>query len=348
VNQVPTFDRDAVTVASSPALRPLRFTYADIPAQAALAAPATLAVLAFGTQAPDFADARYLRVGLRPLQDEGRIEVWQANGPVRMGTDGNVRWSADADWLFGAIELDEAAHGGIAGASAQAYRELCEFTARSGHPYVLRVWNYLEGINRGDGDDERYRWFCRGRAEGIGNACSHNFPAASAIGRSDGVPVLQVYWLACRGAGVAVENPRQLSAWRYPRQYGPAAPTFARAMHAPTSAAQLHVSGTAAVVGHASQHDDDLAAQIGETFANLDSLFASAGAAGGFGPHSLVKAYVRRPQDAASVLAALDERLPPMTPRLVLEGDICRRELLVEIDGVLGAVQQGPLEASST
>jgi chorismate lyase/3-hydroxybenzoate synthase len=348
VNQVPTLDRDAVISAASPALQPLRFIYADIPAQAALAAADTLAVLAFGPRAPDLADTRYLRVGLRPLQDEGRIEVWKASGPVRSGRDGNVRWSADADWLFGTIELAEDAHGGIAAASAVAYRELCEFTARSGHLHVLRIWNYLEGINRGDGDDERYRWFCRGRAEGIGHGCQQSFPAASAIGRSDGVQALQVYWLAARSAGNAVENPRQMSAWRYPRQYGPAAPIFARAMHAPTPAAQLHVSGTAAVVGHASQHDNDLAAQIAETFANLQSLFSSAGAIEGFGSDSLVKIYVRRPQDAASVMAAMDALLPPMTPRLVLEGDICRRELLVEIDGVLGAVHQAPLEPSST
>jgi hypothetical protein len=31
----------------------------------------------------------------------------------------------------------------------------------------------------------------------------------------------------------------------------------------------------------------------------------------------------------------LRERLPESTPVLLLNGDICRRELLIEIDGVL-------------
>jgi chorismate lyase/3-hydroxybenzoate synthase len=133
-----------------------------------------------------------------------------------------------------------------------------------------------------------------------------------------------------------VENPRQVSAWRYPRQYGPNAPAFARGMRSPSLPPQLHVSGTAAVVGHASQHDEDLAAQIAETFANLDSLFHSAGTHGGFGAHGLVKAYLRHADAAGAVADALARRMAPGTPILLLEGDICRRELLVEIDGVQG------------
>ena len=62
-----------------------------------------------------------------------------------------------------------------------------------------------------------------------------------------------------------LENPRQLAAWRYPRQYGPRPPTFARAMLAPDAVRlPLMLSGTGAVVGHASLQDDDLQAQLGE------------------------------------------------------------------------------------
>jgi len=313
------------------------FAYRDEPLAAALARADTLAVLAFGAQALPCDDARYLRVGLTPLGTAAPLEVWRAPGAVYHGRDGALRWASDGDWLFGALELDEAEHGGIAAASAAAYRRLLEFSAASACPRVLRVWNYLDAINAGEGDAERYRQFCSGRALGIGARWAQGFPAASAIGRCDGVRELQVYWLAARAPGVAVENPRQVSAWRYPRQYGPHPPAFARALRAPTARPQLHVSGTAAVVGHASRHGEDLAAQLDETFVNLDSLFASAGTPAGFAGDDLVKVYLRRPADAAAVAAALARRLPASVRPLLLHGEICRRELLVEIDGVRGA-----------
>ena len=55
----------------------------------------------------------------------------------------------------------------------------------------------------------------------MARAWQDRYPAATAIGRRDGVRVLQIYALTARCAGVQVENPRQVNAWLYPRQYGP-------------------------------------------------------------------------------------------------------------------------------
>jgi len=312
----------------------LRIAYERHPAHSALlAADDTLAVIGFGPTAALPEDPRCLRVGLRPLADAAPYEVWRTAGRVRFGRAGAVGWAADEQYLFGALEIDEAAHGGILAATEAAYATLRGFTATSTHPHLLRIWNYLAAINEGEGDAERYRQFCTGRSLGMPGVAGA-FPAASAIGRSDGVHVLQVYWLAARTPGEPIENPRQTSAWRYPRQYGPTAPTFARAMRVAGPPARLYVSGTAAVVGHASLHPDDAIAQLGESFANLESLFASAHMPAGLGADSLLKIYVRRATDAPALAAMLDRHLAREVPRLLLLGDICRRELLVEIDGL--------------
>jgi chorismate lyase/3-hydroxybenzoate synthase len=160
------------------------------------------------------------------------------------------------------------------------------------------------------------------------------YPAATAIGRQDGVRVLQVYALAARLAGAPVENPRQTNAWRYPREYGPTPPTFARGMTTP--AGQLLISGTAAVVGAASRHRDDVARQLEETLANIASLIRTAGGQHGAraGGRSLLKAYVRDRGSAALVESRLLGALPELAGLVILSGDICRRELLVEIDGL--------------
>ena len=314
-----------------------------------LADPRVLAVFGFGATAPSCDDPRWLRVALEPLgEDAPRVEVWRAGGPVIHGRDGDVAWASDGALLFGALEIDEPGTdgAGLETASALAYARLSAFMAGIGShtPHLLRIRNYMDAITLGEGDQERYRRFCIGRVAGMGGVAeTSRLPAATAIGGCDGRRRLQVYWLASREPGTPVENPRQVSAWRYPRQYGPQSPSFARAMLPPAGAAMpLLLSGTAAVVGHASQHSESVPAQLDETRANLESLVGAArGLApalpAAFGPGSPLKVYVRRPADAAAIAAQLDARLDPAVPRLLLHAHVCRRELLVEIDGAHGA-----------
>ncbi len=309
-------------------LSPLQVRYERIDAATALAGDDVLALIGFGSRFSALDDPRAVQVALEPLSSAA-IEVWRSRGRVRCGRDGALRWSSDGDYLFLAIEIDER-EDDIGDAAQRAYAQLVDFAAASDTPHFLRLWNYLDAINLGSGDDERYRRFCEGRARGMAQFHDACYPAATAIGTHDGRRRLLVYGLAARNSGTSIENPRQVSAWRYPRQYGRTAPIFARAMQ--TDAAQLLISGTAAVVGHASRHEDDLAAQLDETFANLDSLLATTRSP--FGEQALLKAYVRDAAHADAVAHTIAARAPRASGVLLLAGDICRRELLVEIDGM--------------
>ena len=278
---------------------------------------------------------RCARVRLEPLSGAGVTEVWHANGAVTSGFDGEIRFAADDHHLAGALEIDERAHGGLRAATAYAYRLLTAFQARSSYGHLLRIWNYLDAINEGEGDAERYREFCVGRIDGQGESRTNDFPAATAIGRRDGVRVLQVYWLAGRVPGISIENPRQVAAYHYPRQYGPAKPTFSRAMQ--VAPGLLMISGTASIVGHASRHEGDAERQLGEIFSNLDSLLLRAHSHDPtlpprFGRGTLIKAYLREREALPFVERELRARLPPDAPFLVLSGDVCRSDLLVELD----------------
>jgi chorismate lyase/3-hydroxybenzoate synthase len=276
-----------------------------------------------------------------PLQAHGPapLETWRGQGPVRRGVEAGVRWAEDGALQFGALELDEG-EAGLEAAAARAYAQLSAFVRGRGYPHLLRIWNYLDAITLGEGDAERYRRFCVGRAAGL-DLPQAQLPAATAIGRCDGVRTLQVYWLAARTPGLPLENPRQVSAYHYPRQYGPQSPSFARAMLPPGTRMPLLLSGTASVVGHETRHHDCLDAQLAETFANFDSLIASArqqrpSLPPHFGRDSRVKVYVRDAGQLDAVAAALDARLGPEVPRVLLHAAICRRELQVEIDGFHG------------
>lgn len=314
-------------------LPPLRIGYARAAPADLLTEHGVLAVIGFGPASAGIDDPRFVRVGLEVIGDPV-VEVWRTDGAVRHGRSGAVHWSSDGNYGCFAIEIAEPAADDIAAAAERAYRELTQFIRASETPHVLRLWNYFDAINLGDGDDERYRRFCVGRVRGIDGHWRDAFPAATAIGRRDGVRVLQVYALAARSAGVPVENPRQVNAWRYPREFGPTPPTFARGMATP--AGQLLISGTAAVVGSASRHEDDVAAQLDETLTNIASLIgtASTGAVKEPGAGSLLKVYVRDRGDASLIASKLRGTLRKLEGLLILNADICRRELLVEIDGV--------------
>lgn len=320
----------------------LHVAYRNVPVDTLLAASDTLAVIGFGADAPVNDDPRYLRVALQP-HGAALLEHWRAQGPVARGREDGVAWAEDGALQFGAIELDEA-EGGIEATATAVYARLGAFTRERGYPHLLRVWNYLDGITHGDGDAERYRVFCVGRARGLGEFDPHALPAATAIGHSSdgGARRLQVYWLASRTPGTPLENPRQISAYRYPRQYGPQPPSFARAMLPPGASMPLLVSGTAAIVGHESRHAGDVEAQLEETLANLDSLIAAAHARRPelplrMGAGTQLKAYVRDRDELEAVASLLRARLDPGVRFIVLHAAICRRELRMEIDGTHAA-----------
>lgn len=276
------------------------------------------------------ADPRLVPVPLAHRAGSARVEAWLAPGPCEPGGAEGIRTRRGMGLQFASLGLEEAAHGGLRGAAREAYQRFMRLHARLPGLHVWRVWNFIDAINEGEGDAERYRLFCQGRAEGLGEGLA-SLPAASALGRRDGERVLQVIWLAGPVPGTAVENPRQVPAWRYPRQYGPASPSFSRAMRV---GSQVAIAGTASIVGHESLHRDDLRAQVSESLNNLAAVTEAAGLAQA--ALGAIKAYVREPGDMDEVAAQIGARYPG-APACVLQADICRADLLLELEAIAGA-----------
>ena len=98
-----------------------------------------------------------------------------------------------------------------------------------GYGHLLRVWNYVPQINFDVNGTERYWQFNSGRREALialGREVTGGVPAACALGSVAGP--LTIYFLASRAQPTLFENPRQISAFDYPSQYGPR-PVFSRA-----------------------------------------------------------------------------------------------------------------------
>ncbi|MEM1079972.1 MAG: pteridine-dependent deoxygenase [Pseudomonadota bacterium] len=262
-------------------------------------------------------------------------------GLIRLGGDFEYEhWHAPPEQLNAIVlGVDDTADADAAVAAEQLYRALIERIQSSDHPYPLRLWNFMPGINRGQGDEERYRRFSIGRSRALETAglSSAQMCAATAIGTDR--PVMQLVALTGSSPGMRIENPRQVSAWNYPRQYGPSQPAFARAtgIDLVDGRKGLLISGTASVVGHKTAHPGDVEAQTTEAASNLDALLAHAARLMNrrtlehFNRDSLARVYVRDPDDWPHVEHLLRARWPAL--RMIgLKGDICRADLLVEIE----------------
>ncbi|MDP1790123.1 MAG: hypothetical protein Q8L12_06050, partial [Methylibium sp.] len=251
------------------------------PQWSALVAGATppLGALGYGmSPAPGLAT-----VAGRPLAATGpRVDAWCSSAlQVGAGRCGSVHWQHDGRWLFGSLQLDETlqADGGMQALAQRAYQDVFATLAQTGCDHLLRLWNYLPDINGDGGGLERYRQFNLGRQQAFFDAQRPAFegaPAACALGTQGGP--FCVHFLAGSTRPLQVENPRQVSAYHYPSEYGPRSPSFSRAavFDAGEGQVALLISGTASIVGHASLHAGDVAAQSRETLTNLEAVLGAA------------------------------------------------------------------------
>jgi chorismate lyase/3-hydroxybenzoate synthase len=272
------------------------------------------------------------------------VEVWRCDGPIKCGTWDLLRFAQGTHLTMGHIALDLRTQPGMREASRLAYDVLQAYLQQSPHPWPLKIWNYIPAINEGAGDEELYRQFCLGRADAvlIDPGDLPPLPAATAIGAPRAEAALQVYFLAGALPGLDVENPRQVSAWRYPRQYGPRSPLFSRGTILTLNGSrQFLISGTASVVGHQTHHENQVANQLSESLRNVHSLLDEGHRLMGdtrarLDRNGILKVYIRNTEDYAVIRQTLEAEAPPEIQRIYLQGDICRENLLTEIDGIVG------------
>ncbi|MBR8298327.1 endoribonuclease L-PSP [Burkholderia cenocepacia] len=305
-------------------------------------------------------------LGAEVAPGEAVCELWQCDAHDLRGERRgplHYRYSEAAGLVFGSLVVhetdaayDASRDGGtpLERATFDAYRALFDLLDTLGMPHPLRIWNTVPAINAVQFGVERYRQFNIGRQRAF-DACRRaltgGVPAACALGSVEAVAgdaspaaPLAIHFLASRTPADSIENPRQVSAYHYPAQYGPRAPTFARAAAWADGEATpvLFVSGTASIVGHRTVHRGDVVAQTRETVANLAAVLEQA-ARQGHGPFSLAdlgyRVYVRDAGDTAALAAigrVLREAAGPHVRPLFVHADVCRDDLLVEIEASAG------------
>jgi hypothetical protein len=218
-------------------------------------------------------------------------------------------------------------------ATARAYRQIRSELTAAGAVHPVRLWNHIPGIHEplGDGLD-RYMVFNAGRYEALsdwfGGDQAFDTRVASASGVGHQGRDLVIHCLASDRAGQAMHNPRQTAPYRYSRRFGPLPPCFARATRIHDGRKPLLlVGGTASILGEESVHLSDLARQTEETLINLAALAPLAG-------YRHVRVYFPDPQRLDELRRLLDGAFPAADRIEWVRADLCRSELLVEIEGI--------------
>jgi hypothetical protein len=265
---------------------------------------------------------------------------------ISAGQSGGIKYRRTDTFIFGVIEIDESAFVAdgdstpLLQAAEAGYREIFRLLEALGYSTLLRAWNYIASINVETHGIERYRQFNIGRQNAFvsdGRAITGSVPAACALGIADGP--LQIAFLGSQLPMRAIENPRQVSAYNYPTQYGPRAPTFSRAALFNAGHDEvLLISGTASIVGHQSVHLGDVVAQVGESLANVAVLLDQANKVrhARFPCESddvVYRVYLRRREDLPAIRAEFERLVGADAVAVYVLADVCRHELILEIEG---------------
>lgn len=303
-----------------------------------------LAAIGYGTTpvAPFVADHGGIELEVPMVAAGGGFtEFWTTNKQVTTGQIDGVRYAHDGEHLLCAGRIPPAPR--YADQTEHAYLGALRTMRELGYPHLSRIWNFIGRINEDNADGvETYRDFCLGRAR----AFEHSGTPTEKLCAATGVGAMQdgvsFYSLSRRSdVHTHLENPRQVAAYRYPAQYGPKSPSFSRATHI-RDAGHLYVSGTASIIGHETVHHGLIERQCETALGNIAQVIGDANAARHGLPRGyrltdldLIKVYVRHEEHVEIVRELCAAAFSPDAEIAFFTVDICRSDLLVEIEGIV-------------
>lgn len=316
----------------------------------------------YGEQCPVF--------GILPNAPEGSlgiaIEVMISSQP-----DLVIGYNKYQDWRYAVVGrnncktiiangLGETGYGSDTGTSARKAFELMYnilLAENMSFDHIVRQWNYIGNILHKSSSDnklfQRYQAFNEVRYEYYQRYRSvKGFPAATGIGMNyDGVLIDFIAVDDCRDMQIlSIFNPHQINPYAYEQkvlvgdlissQEKKHPPMFDRAkllIYGGNSL--LYVSGTASIVGQETIGRGDIREQLEVTIENIRALSSTENISRYNGfidrlKYKWIRVYIKYPDDFELVKAVCRKSFGDI-PAIYLQADICRDDLLVEIEAQL-------------
>ncbi len=217
---------------------------------------------------------------------------------------------------------------------------------------VVRQWNYIGNILTVKEGFQNYQIFNEVRSEYYQKYRTiHGYPAATGVGMKHGGVILD--FCAVKADETvkikAVNNPNQLNAYEYGQQVLKGLtgkdksikhpPQFERALLLENKKrSTLYISGTASIIGQETIGKEDVMEQTVVTIENIKKLTNNERISQLMessdlvqGKFSLLRVYIKNQEDFGMVRTICNEHFPQV-PAVFIEADICRDDLLTEIE----------------
>ncbi|MDX9748783.1 MAG: hypothetical protein RBT57_09820 [Paludibacter sp.] len=236
---------------------------------------------------------------------------------------------------------------------------------------IVRQWNYIGHITEAENGMQHYQAFNEARARFYESSDWHErgYPAATGIGMS--IQGLIISLIACIGTTpelrvIPIDNPLQVAAHHYSQSklVGDEQRSLTKAVTTDFAGLQdtsiliplatpkfergkillfqhsglCYVSGTAAIRGEESMHSMNAELQTRQTIENINYLISEVnltriGISNFVTTFVSLRVYFKNAEDANTIQAEVEKQWAGI-PVVYTQADICRKELLVEIEGV--------------
>ena len=233
--------------------------------------------------------------------------------------------------------------------SENSFAELVEMFNSVGFPVnsIIRQWNYIENILGFDGQEQRYQAFNNARTgvyrdffEGKG------YPAATGIGMNQGGIIIEFIAIQSEKlTTIPINNPVQIDAHTYSDRVLAGeecalktTPKFERARYLELFGKKLiFISGTASIIGEKTVGIGNPAEQTEITINNIKQLYSkeilNRISGESLNPkYGHARVYIKNRKDFPDIKKTFKSQFGNL-PVVYIIADICRKDLLVEIEG---------------
>lgn len=212
---------------------------------------------------------------------------------------------------------------------------------------VIRQWNYIENILGFDSNEQRYQAFNNVRSKYYGTAFQQTgYPAATGIGTNRGGIIIEFVAIESKDAiSKPVDNPEQIAAHAYSEKVLVGSeyvlkttPKFERARYLQLrNRKMIFISGTASIIGERTIGVGNPIEQTRITIENIRRLYSpeilkTIGEAPLQASYGHARVYVKNRKDYHAIKQTF-ERFYGQLPVVYIIADVCRDDLLVEIEG---------------
>ncbi|HSO88555.1 MAG TPA: hypothetical protein VLQ91_18525 [Draconibacterium sp.] len=212
---------------------------------------------------------------------------------------------------------------------------------------IVRQWNYIENILGFDGEKQRYQEFNNVRSGIYGSSFQEKgYPSATGIGMNQGGIIIEFIAIQSdRLISSPIDNPEQIAAHTYSKEVLigdecvlKSTPKFERARFLELFGKKIiFVSGTASIRGEQTVGAGDPAVQTEVTIDNIKQLYSdkilSKISNGDLVPkYGHARVYIKYKHDFSAIKKTFRTHFGNL-PVVYILADICRKDLLVEIEG---------------